>query len=567
MLDTARTILEREGGVNSGLLATKLHRPATPPGRIPRPHLLRRLDEGLASGRQIILVSAPAGFGKTTCIGEWLDTLDHWPVAWLSLDEAEWLVMQCLYLVMQGKAMEGRTLATRALEMATGQDNRLQGLAYFGLAYANEILEDHEAVVEAYQRAIQHSRAAGDLVIEMMSTAGLARLALEQGRLHLAFEIAAAVSARLDEGRALPPISTVVFGILGEVCYQWHQIDEAQHHAKRALQLSTMGGYNSGLINLRTLLSRLSQLDGDLEGAAREIRQAADLVKVDTPDYVRQESISQQVRVYLARNRPAAAEMVLQGQGFSFRDRFSFPAPSPGRSISHSLGLVYNSSLHLLGQKARAGGDSNDLTSGIELADAVIADALRGGRRLVALEALLLRAQMYSLLGESQTESGARRASHLEACRADYVRALRLGEPEGIIGSFVEHGPPVARAVADLAEQEQIGGVAPDYVERLLVAFGRVQGPGSTGGPQAVKPPARSEGMADMDTDGLVEPLTERELDVLRLMTRGLKYREIAAELFISLNTVRSHIKAIYGKLLVNNRTRAVEKARRLGIL
>jgi DNA-binding NarL/FixJ family response regulator len=50
-------------------------------------------------------------------------------------------------------------------------------------------------------------------------------------------------------------------------------------------------------------------------------------------------------------------------------------------------------------------------------------------------------------------------------------------------------------------------------------------------------------------------------------MARGLKYKEIATELFISLNTVRSHVKAIYSKLLVNNRTRAVEKARRLGML
>jgi LuxR family maltose regulon positive regulatory protein len=71
------------------LLATKLHQPSPPPKRVARPQLIQRLDEGLAAGRQITLVSAPAGFGKTTCVSEWLQTLQHWPVAWLSLDPAD----------------------------------------------------------------------------------------------------------------------------------------------------------------------------------------------------------------------------------------------------------------------------------------------------------------------------------------------------------------------------------------------------------------------------------------------------------------------------------------------
>jgi LuxR family maltose regulon positive regulatory protein len=65
----------------------------------------------------------------------------------------------------------------------------------------------------------------------------------------------------------------------------------------------------------------------------------------------------------------------------------------------------------------------------------------------------------------------------------------------------------------------------------------------------------------------LIEPLTDRELDVLRLMAEGLKYEEIAGRLFISVNTVRSHVKVIYGKLQVKNRTQAIERARRLQLL
>jgi LuxR family maltose regulon positive regulatory protein len=65
----------------------------------------------------------------------------------------------------------------------------------------------------------------------------------------------------------------------------------------------------------------------------------------------------------------------------------------------------------------------------------------------------------------------------------------------------------------------------------------------------------------------LIEALTDRELDVLGLMAEGLKYKDIAARLFISLNTVRYHVKAIYGKFNVSNRTQAIARARQLHIL
>ena len=181
---------------------------------------------------------------------------------------------------------------------------------------------------------------------------------------------------------------------------------------------------------------------------------------------------------------------------------------------------------------------------------------LGGQYLIVALEALLLRAQMRAALGNGQ----AGLAADLAASRVDYVTALELAEPEGFIGVFVEQGPPVAKALASLVEQNQLEAVQPDYVERILAAFSRVQ-------PPAPDLPAGTGPVALIEPAALIEPLTDRELDVLRLMAQGLKYKEIAARLFISMNTVRFHVKAIYGKLNVNNRTRAVESARQLRIL
>ena len=469
---------------------------------------------------------------------------------------AEWLVMQSLGLNMEGKLAESLALVEEALEIAPQEDSRLLSLVYFGLACAYQAMDQDDRLVDAYQRAIQHARAAKNTVAEMLSLSGLGQLAYERGQLHLALEIAVPACEHVEQSGSLPPISTVVFGILGEVYYQWVQIEPARHNFLRALQLSTLGGYKSGITNCRALLSRLYQLEGDLEAAAREIQVAVGMLQMETPDYVRQEVVAQQVRVYLARGRLAAAEMALQGNGFSFREGFAFPRLLDDQKISFSPGILYTSSLHALLYRSRADGDPRGLRSGIEFADQLVKGARRAQSLHIILEALLLRAQMYALLGD------------YPASQADYLQALELAEPEGFIGIFIEQGQPVADDLANLARQNRLGSVRRDYFESILAAFSELQISAIEGNQQPTADlMVGSEPTRRKELEPLVEPLTERELDVLRLMADGLKYKEIAARLFISQNTVRFHVKSIYGKLNVNNRTQAIEMARQLRIL
>jgi LuxR family maltose regulon positive regulatory protein len=443
---------------------------------------------------------------------------------------------------------EGLALVNQALEIAPQEDSRVQSLIYFGLASVYHLMEDYARAVEAYQMAIEHGRAAANFVAEMMSVAGLSLMAFEHGQNHLAFEIVSQAIDRIERAGILPPISTVLYGSLGQIYYEWHQLDKARENTLRAIELSAWGGYSSGAVYCRVLLSRLLQIEGDLEAADQEIQKAVEQMQVGAPADVREEVVVQQVRVYLAQDRLAAAEMALQSHGFSFQGGFSFPDLPPGGAITHIAGLLYNSGLRVLLYRARARRELASLRPGIELADQLIARALQREYVLVALEALLLRAQISATLGNGETNGQS---------QVDYVRALELAEPEGLIGVFVEQGAPVAEALANLVEQDQLGAVQPDYVKRtrfirsILAAFSSSRLPGPThGGPAA-----------------LIEPLTDRELDVLRSMAEGLKYKEIAARLFISLNTVRFHVKAIYGKLNVNNRTQAIEMARRLQLL
>ena len=137
-------------------------------------------------------------------------------------------------------------------------------------------------------------------------------------------------------------------------------------------------------------------------------------------------------------------------------------------------------------------------------------------------------------------------------------RVVAMAEPGGSIRPFVEPGRPMIDLLKRLAEKN----VAVDYVGKLLAAFGDDK---LETVPDASKPqPAPA---AVMSPQPLVEPLTHRELDVLELLAQRLQRKEIAEKLFISIETVKTHVTSIYQKLNVANRREAVERAKNLGIL
>jgi LuxR family maltose regulon positive regulatory protein len=130
-------------------------------------------------------------------------------------------------------------------------------------------------------------------------------------------------------------------------------------------------------------------------------------------------------------------------------------------------------------------------------------------------------------------------------------KALTLAEPDGFLCIFVDEGPPMAHLLYEALSR----GIAPDYVRRLLAAF------------PDVEPEQPDPSKSQAPESAMIEPLSERELEVLQLIAEGLTNAEIASRLFLSLNTIKAHTRSIYGKLDVHNRTQAVTMARALGIL
>jgi LuxR family maltose regulon positive regulatory protein len=140
-------------------------------------------------------------------------------------------------------------------------------------------------------------------------------------------------------------------------------------------------------------------------------------------------------------------------------------------------------------------------------------------------------------------------------------RALALAEPEGYTRIFLDEGPPVAH----LLHQAAACGIAPDYVRSLLAAF-----EGATTdahGAWAGQKTTTEESPVVVRPSSLLDPLSERELEVLRLIAQGLTNREIASRLFLAQSTVKVHTRNIYGKLDVHSRTQAVACAQELGLL
>jgi LuxR family maltose regulon positive regulatory protein len=185
----------------------------------------------------------------------------------------------------------------------------------------------------------------------------------------------------------------------------------------------------------------------------------------------------------------------------------------------------------------------NELDKSLRLLQQLWERAEVGGRTSIMIETLILQAIVLQEKGEPEQA-----LSKLE-------RALTLAEPGGFIRTFVDEGPPMASLLYEALNR----GMAAGYVRRLLAAFPPVE---------TAEPGAESARFPITDPpSALIEPLSDRELEVLQLIAEGLSNREIAGRLYLSLNTVKVHARNIYGKLSVHNRVQAVARARELAIL
>ena len=475
--------------------------------------------------------SAPLDFSAPLVFSGTLDSSDTL--------RSEWLAIKSTLLNVQGNASESLVMAQQALQEVRPDDHYIQGIAYLGLGGAYRILDNYPGLVDAYQKAIFHSRIAKKPLPEMLSANALMLVAIQHGELHFAEKVAAEVIDHLRiSGESPPPVAGSIFGALGLVWYLWNHLDQARSYYQQALQLSQLGGHNAGIVFAHVLRSRLSMAAGDPAGAAVEIQHAAERIPLGIPAWLKPEYLEQRVRVDLFNRNLGSVNAILSTLEIDWQG-----------PIAPQAELYYLAYLRWILFAARQEQRVDELPQGIQLANRLMDAAQKGGRVSILIPALLLRAQMYAMLGESS------------AALEDMAGAVDRAQPAGYIRTFLDEGPGIIPLLRNSLQRMQ----QRDYGEHLLDCFSSAGGEAGSG--PAAQPPGLSAPDSSARRPDLPEPLSEREMEVLGLLAQGLKYEQIAETLVISVNTVRFYIKAIYSKLQVNSRAQAVAIAQQIGLL
>jgi LuxR family maltose regulon positive regulatory protein len=275
-------------------------------------------------------------------------------------------------------------------------------------------------------------------------------------------------------------------------------------------------------------LTRILFSAGDMVGATAIVEKVKATARdYNLPAWITTQIGAWQARVWLAQGRLEAASEWAGRRGLDTGGE-----AKPLHEFDFASLLDYVLLARILLAEGRLEEASRLLLRLLEAAEA-------GGRTSRSIEILVLQALAAQAEGDSSRAMTA------------VERALALAEPGGFVRTFVDEGPPIARLLYEAAA----GGIAPAYARRLLAAF-----------PDAPQEKADAGKLQTPESEP-VEPLSEREQEILQLVAEGLTNREIAARLFLALNTVKAHTRNIYGKLGVHSRTQAVARARALGIL
>jgi LuxR family maltose regulon positive regulatory protein len=406
--------------------------------------------------------------------------------------------------------------ARRALDLSPADDHlgRASAAGFMGLASwaSGDLAAGHSA----YAECMAGLRRAGYIADTFGCAIAMADIRLAQGRLGEAMRTYEQALQRASEqgGAVLRGTADMHVG-MSEVHRERGDLQAATQQLLRSQELGEHNGLPQNPYRWRVAMARIRQAEGDLGGALDLLNEAERLYVGDFFPNVRPVP-ALKARVWIAQGRLGEALGWAHEQGLSADDDLSYL-----REFEH-ITLARMVLARSLGEPV------HQVT---RLLERLLLAAEAGGRTGHVIEILVLQALALQAPG------------HIPAALTCLERALTLAEPEGYVRVFVDEGPPIGSLLRAVEKQ----GTTRNYVRRLLAAVSQTR----------QDSPVRQ---------ALIEPLSERELDVLRLLGTELDGPAIARELMVSLNTVRTHTKNIYTKLAVTNRRAAVRRAAELDL-
>jgi LuxR family maltose regulon positive regulatory protein len=386
-------------------------------------------------------------------------------------------------------------------------------------SFGGELVAASRIRLEAWEA----SRASGNIYMNLVASMKLAITLRQLGWLHRVIEICQdQLQFANESGLSQTAVVGWLLAIWGEVQAELNELDGAIDRAKKGVEQTERGkdvamiGW-SNLCLMRVLFSR-----GEMAGAEEIIQKMDNIAReYHVPPWIMNMKAAWQARIWLAQGKLDAASQWVGERGLD-------AAGDP----TYLHDMEYIALARILIAQGRLDDPANLMQRLLEAAET-------GGHTSRAIEILMLQALASQARGDTDQAMTA-----LE-------RALTLAEPGGWIRIFIDEGPPMARLLYEALKRD----ISPEYINRLLAAF------------PISEPEQNDPAKSQPPKSGLVEPLSEREIEVLQFLAEGLTNREIADRLYLSLNTVKVHTRNIYGKLDVHNRTQAISKGRALGIL
>lgn len=416
--------------------------------------------------------------------------------------------------------------AGRVLELTQEGDYFVRGAASALMGLAAWTSGDLEKAHRMYATGMANLGKAGHTSDVIGGFLTLSDIRLAQGHLRQAqgnYERGLQMATQQD-GAPLRGAADMHVG-LSDVYRERNELALAARHLAESEALGELNGLPKNSYRWCVASARLLEAQGDLDGALEWLNEAEPVYVGDFSPNVRPVA-AMRARLWIMSGRLAQAHEWAREQALSSGDELDYLREFEHLTLARLL-------------VAQAGNDRSSrlLGEALGLLERLVGAAEEGGRRGSAIEILALQTIALHLQGD--------RAAAL----ASLERALVLAEPEGYARVFLDEGPVMAQLLAEAAER----GPMSNYAAKLSPALAAGQ-PGPAAGVAPSAPP-------DM------EPLSQRELEILRLFQTELSGPEIAGELVIALSTVRTHTKSIYGKLNVNSRRAAVRRATELGLI
>jgi LuxR family maltose regulon positive regulatory protein len=412
--------------------------------------------------------------------------------------------------------------AQQALEVIQADDIYFRSIALWVSGISRAIKQNLHESYQVLEELLQVSQVQHNTMFSVLTASQMARIHMRLGNLTESEKIfhEALEAGRDIQGKLLPIAGEVLMG-LGELSYVLNQLDQASDYLLEGIELHKQWR-DVAAMEAYITLSRVKQAQDDWDAAQDAMEKAMDLaIRYDEIDIDDRMVHMWQARLWIARGDLDLA--LGWAAGVNLKELTELDTCKEKEPAEYQLRLretIVVTILHIKQKK---------YSMALDRIDWLLEEFTEQGRIETTVELLLLKAEVYYALDDNKNAMAA------------LDQAITIAEPAGYIRLFLDRGHPI-KILLERASQST-------YVKAILSAFEE---------PTPKRQPSQQS---------LIDPLSERELEVIKLLPTNLTTLEMAEELYISVNTVRSHIKNIFRKLSVHKRSEAVNKARDLELI